>query len=192
MQKLSVMKYLLMGFLLCVLIAGGFAQEGRVSGSVNELNIQGDPVPLQFVNVYWSGTSHGTITNEEGEFSLSRTVSGNHALVFSFVGYANDTIPVPLDQTELRTIQVTESGHLTVVRRRYCDRKATPRRIRQSEVQHPSARRVGHVAFRTASQRDGCLGREEPAGALQIATRVQLAGLFCRRSSPGARIRRLD
>ena len=65
-----------------------------VQGNVSELNEQQEQVPLPFVNVYWSGTAHGTVTNENGNFTITRHGNGDHPLVFSFVGYANDTLLV--------------------------------------------------------------------------------------------------
>ena len=91
---------------------GLLAQDGIVSGTVNELNENRELVPLPFVNVYWSGTSHGTVTDEAGKFNISRHGSGDHPLVFSFVGFANDTILVRAGQSEASI--VLTSGQATV------------------------------------------------------------------------------
>jgi outer membrane receptor for ferrienterochelin and colicins len=98
------MKYLIISFLLLIAVPGLFAQDTEVSGIVNELSSAQEFVPLPFVNVYWSGTAHGTVTNEQGEFKLSRHGSGDHPLVFSFVGFANDTILVPANQNKVNMV----------------------------------------------------------------------------------------
>jgi len=49
--------------------------------------------PLPGVNIYWENTRQGTATDAEGNFSL-RQRTGQHMLVFSFVGYETQTIHV--------------------------------------------------------------------------------------------------
>lgn len=78
--------------------------QGQVTGRVSELNESRETVPLPFVNVYWSGTSHGTVTDRDGYFTLSRHGSEGHSLVFSFVGYTADTIWVPQDQNKVNLL----------------------------------------------------------------------------------------
>lgn len=43
--------------------------------------------PLPFVNIYLKGTTHGTTSNVEGNFSLSTNNSNEVELVFQYVGY---------------------------------------------------------------------------------------------------------
>lgn len=60
-----------------------------VSGTIMEAN--GTPIP--YVNVQLSGTNKGTITNEEGKYSLTvPNLSG--ALKFSVLGYETQTVPI--------------------------------------------------------------------------------------------------
>lgn len=59
-----------------------------VSGTV--VDQTGNPIPG--VNVYVSGTTTGTITDIMGKYSLS--VAPDQKLVFSFIGYTNQTIGV--------------------------------------------------------------------------------------------------
>ena len=49
--------------------------------------------PLIGVNVYWAGTTLGTVTDEQGIFSIENT-NALHMLVFSYAGYAPDTVHV--------------------------------------------------------------------------------------------------
>ena len=84
---------------------GTFITHGQtVSGNVSELNEQQEKVPLPFVNVYWSDTQHGTVTDENGDFTITRHGTGEHLLVFSFVGYANDSLAVKAGQTSVDMI----------------------------------------------------------------------------------------
>ena len=52
-----------------------------------------DSIPLPGVNVYWQGSQKGTVTDAKGRFSIA-TVKNTHYLVFSYVGYRNDTLHV--------------------------------------------------------------------------------------------------
>jgi TonB-linked SusC/RagA family outer membrane protein len=52
-----------------------------------------DGVPLPGVNVFIKGTTQGTITNMDGKYSLE-VPGGTTVLVFSFVGYEQQEIPV--------------------------------------------------------------------------------------------------
>lgn len=55
----------------------------QVIGVVSDAS--GDPVP--FVTVYIQGTSTGTVSNLEGEYSLN-VEDGAHVLIYKFIGYA--------------------------------------------------------------------------------------------------------
>ncbi|MCX7983940.1 MAG: TonB-dependent receptor [Bacteroidetes bacterium] len=51
----------------------------------------GDEIPLIGALVRWKGTSIGTTTNEEGQFSIPRTRETNQ-LIVSYIGYRSDTV----------------------------------------------------------------------------------------------------
>ncbi len=81
------MKYLLLAMTL--FIATITTAQESVSGTVSDSN--GAPIP--YVNVQLSGTNKGTITNEEGEYSLDvPNLFG--ALKFSILGYETQTTPI--------------------------------------------------------------------------------------------------
>ncbi len=62
-----------------------------ISGNIQEKNSKGETTPLVGANVYWAGTTQGTITDKKGNFSLS-AVHGKEKIVISYVGFTNDTI----------------------------------------------------------------------------------------------------
>ncbi|MDX1629925.1 MAG: SusC/RagA family TonB-linked outer membrane protein, partial [Fulvivirga sp.] len=66
-----------------------YAQDRTVSGKVTD-GSSGDPLPG--VNVVEKGTTNGTVTDIEGNYSLS--VPGDAVLVFSFVGYTSQQVNV--------------------------------------------------------------------------------------------------
>ena len=79
-------------------------QEGRtITGKVT--NTDGEPLPG--VTVAIKGTSRGTITDENGNYSLQNVSSGN-VLVFSFIGMRTGEVLVS-DQTIINFIMSEES-----------------------------------------------------------------------------------
>lgn len=68
---------------------GDATQQTSVSGKVTDEN--GEPLPG--VTVVIKGTNQGTVTNNQGEYSLNN-ISENTTLVFSFVGMKTLEIPV--------------------------------------------------------------------------------------------------
>ena len=67
----------------------GFAQN-VIEGTVYE-QVNGKKQPLQGVNVYWKIANVGTVTDEHGHYSIELHPTYK-CLVFSFVGYENDTV----------------------------------------------------------------------------------------------------
>ena len=85
------------------------AQNVTVSGSVK--NISGEPVPGTTVVV--NGTTHGTVTNANGDYSLEN-VSADATLKFSFIGMKTQEIPVD-GKTTINTVLEEETFGLEEV-----------------------------------------------------------------------------
>jgi hypothetical protein len=66
---------------------------GEITGVVYETGEDGSAIPLLGANIYWAGTSIGTTSNREGEFSINLE-KGAHYLVVSYVGYTGDTLHI--------------------------------------------------------------------------------------------------
>lgn len=92
------------------------AQERTVSGRVTSAE---DALPLPGVNVIVKGTSNGTVTDSDGQYTL--TTSGSDVtLVFSFIGFVSQEILVgdrtmvdlqlASDVTQLGEVVVTAAG----------------------------------------------------------------------------------
>lgn len=88
------------------------AQDRTVSGAV--LDEGGQPLPG--VNVLVKGTSNGSVTDAEGNFSLSG-VNDNTILVFSFIGYLSQEVAVGAQTNINVTMQpdITQLGEVVVV-----------------------------------------------------------------------------
>jgi outer membrane receptor for ferrienterochelin and colicins len=63
---------------------------GQISGYINE-ETDGSKSKLTGVNVYWHDRSSGTTSDANGFYKIESTSSSNK-LVFSYIGYVNDTI----------------------------------------------------------------------------------------------------
>lgn len=76
-------------FLLITLLIGSFAwaqNKGTVSGVLTDKDANNATLP--FANAVIKGTSIGTTTDENGNYSL-KVDAGNYTIVFSFLGYEN-------------------------------------------------------------------------------------------------------
>ena len=83
--KSGVLSLLLLGFALSVT----FAQQRTVTGNVTSE----DQGALPGVNIVVQGTTQGAVTDGQGNYSIS--VPGDDAiLVFSFIGYSSQAVPV--------------------------------------------------------------------------------------------------
>lgn len=82
------MKHLALLFLAALCLQTPHAQ--TLDGTVT------DPAgtPVEGANISWKGTAVGISTNQKGQFLIEKTNSTD-TLVVSFIGYKNDTIPIP-------------------------------------------------------------------------------------------------
>lgn len=84
-------KFLLLGFLsICVLIQTTQAQDRTVSGKVASSE---DGAPLPGVNVVLKGTTTGSVTDVDGNYSLKVPATGG-TLIFSFIGLVTQEIDI--------------------------------------------------------------------------------------------------
>ena len=72
-------------------------KQGYLSGHVFELDNNESLTPLTGVNVFYSGTKSGTVTDTSGFFSIP-LVENNYILIFSYVGYNTDTFKIKPNQ----------------------------------------------------------------------------------------------
>ncbi len=96
-------------FLLGVFAIGAFAQERVVSGKV----VDNSNLALPGVTVIVKGTTLGTVTNADGNFTLSVPASGN-TLVFSFVGMVPQELEIQ-GRTSFAVMMVEETFRLEEV-----------------------------------------------------------------------------
>ena len=75
------------------LLAPVLVQAQITSGTVHDATEGATPAPIPGANVFWLGTTQGTVTDAEGRFSLLQPSDASR-LVVSFVGYQTDTLKV--------------------------------------------------------------------------------------------------
>ncbi len=99
--------------IIIILITGlSFAQKATVSGKVQDPNY--DNPSLSYVSVAAKGTTIGTLTDDQGNYSLELS-PGDHTLVFSFIGYEAAEVPVSLRPNEKKVInQSLKSDHISI------------------------------------------------------------------------------
>jgi len=78
-------------------IASGFPDtlwSQNIRGSVYEMGEKHEKLPLTGVNIFWAGTTRGTVTDPDGNFSIEKTGIKEPKLVFSLLGYRKDTLVI--------------------------------------------------------------------------------------------------
>src|SRR5690349_16440956 len=93
--------------MLSLFVGTAWAQDKQVSGKVTAAE---DGSPLPGVNVLVQGTSKGTSTDVDGNYSIQLSPQEN-ILVFSFVGYKSTTVQVD----GRSTIDVPLEGDVTAL-----------------------------------------------------------------------------
>lgn len=106
----------------------------HIKGKVVETTPDGEELPLIGASVYWLGTSIGTATDADGQFSLESQERKNK-LVISYVGYENDTIDAR--NGEAIKVVLKLSGELDAV--------TVEKRRKSTEVSYLEARQVQKI-----------------------------------------------
>lgn len=81
-------------FAIVILLFGFTANAQSISGKVFDVENANEPLP--FADVYLKGTSIGTTTDFDGNYTL-RMDPGTYTLVISFIGYETIEVPVTLE-----------------------------------------------------------------------------------------------
>lgn len=79
--------------LLSTLLIPLYTKAQQVSGMVMSMDAKADE-GLPGVNIYWLGSTDGTVSDIDGNFTIKRKDPQQHQLVFSYVGFQNDTMEV--------------------------------------------------------------------------------------------------
>jgi len=103
-------KLLVLSFLLPFFTAVTAYSQYSVSGTIMDSSTR---EPLVKASVFCQNTTLGTVTNKQGEFSLSMN-AGGYDLIFSYTGYQTQTIRVTAE-TRLEILMVKEDKSMSEV-----------------------------------------------------------------------------
>lgn len=99
--------FIVTGFMIPVLSFGQMVT-GQVKGKMEEQSVY-----LPGVNIYWAGSDIGTASDQDGQFRIFKPPHLDQ-LVFSFVGYQNDTVRVTETDVPLE-VMLSDIGQMEAV-----------------------------------------------------------------------------
>jgi outer membrane cobalamin receptor len=114
----TILKFLL---ILCLTYNASAQKAGYISGKVLEIDSHGHIEPLEFVNVYYVDSQEGLITGSDGSFSIRNPLpEDGDKLVFSYMGYKQDTIIVKKEMPEIELVMKSalDLQEVTLVKRK--------------------------------------------------------------------------
>lgn len=160
-------KVFLLGLFILMIPLTIMAQNIKVTGKVLDVT---NNEPLIGVNVVQSGTTNGTITDLDGNYSLE--VPSNSSIQFSYIGYITQTIAV--------------DGKTTII----CSMTSDDKEIEQVVVVGYGTQRKEAVTGSVASVK-GDVMREMPGSNITQSLQGRIAGVDMQQSStkPGATMR---
>ncbi|MAX71059.1 MAG: TonB-dependent receptor [Flavobacteriaceae bacterium] len=80
------------------------AQTGSIAGKLTDKDFNDEPLP--FANILIKGTTKGTTSDMDGLYQFQDLEAGTYTLVFSFVGYETQEIPVTVTAGKVTTVNV--------------------------------------------------------------------------------------
>ena len=80
---------------------GAKKQTNNFKGKINGKVLSEDNLPLEFasvtlINKRWDKVIEGTITDSKGKYNFSEVRTGKYLIIFSYIGFINDSIEVEL------------------------------------------------------------------------------------------------
>ena len=76
------MQYMVRFYLFLFFVLFGFNSEAQITGTIYDKN--GEVLP--FVTIYKEGTSKGTVSNLDGDYSLQLD-DGEHVIIYKYIGF---------------------------------------------------------------------------------------------------------
>jgi len=166
---------LLLLMLLSIATTSAMAQSNVTGGAqrvtAGKIISSEDNAPMPGVNVVVKGTNNGTVTDSDGSFRIT-TTSPDDVLIFSFVGYASQEVPVgdrtsldvvlALDAKQLNEVVVTALGiEKDAAKLGYSQQKVQGSDLIKAREPNPMNSLVGKVAGLTVGASSELLGRPQ-------------------------------
>ncbi|MBI5218290.1 MAG: TonB-dependent receptor [Bacteroidia bacterium] len=95
----AIYKLLIAAILQLTVSVAAYSQ--TVLGTIYEANENNEKVFLPGVNIYWQGTTTGTVSDANGRFILSKKGINTTKLIVSLLGYKTDTIDLKKELTKI-------------------------------------------------------------------------------------------
>ena len=89
---MKTINIIILGSFIFLTVTNSFSQE-KVDGMIMEANESNKHIGLSGANIYWLNSQIGTMTNEEGLFSIPYSKDYNK-LVISYIGFKSDTLVI--------------------------------------------------------------------------------------------------
>lgn len=104
--------YILLSVILVISVSAFGQRNGRITGKLIDAS---NNEPLSYANVALAGTSIGSITDEEGMFTLSGIPAGEHTLAMRYVGYNTKEINVTVTAGETTDVGTQEMEFASIM-----------------------------------------------------------------------------
>ena len=101
---------------LCLLGLNSIHSQQKVEGIIKEADAESKHSSLSGANVYWLNSPIGTITNENGLFSIPYHAKYNK-LVISYIGYQSDTLTIDEPKMISHSLQPANKLNEVVVKK---------------------------------------------------------------------------
>ncbi|SHG57670.1 TonB-dependent receptor [Winogradskyella jejuensis] len=110
-------------FFCALLVSSTILSQETLNGIVLE-SVENKELPLPGANVYWLNTTIGTMTDEDGKFSIPYE-SSYSKLVISYVGFKTDTLTITSNNAIRHVLQSTSSlDEVTITSRKLATAKS--------------------------------------------------------------------
>ena len=103
-------------FVLLITLFSYAQDTGSVKGILTDKEYNNEP--LAFANILIKGTTKGTTSDFDGLYVFNDLEAGNHTLIFTFVGYETQEIPVTViagKVTEINVVMIASAASLSEV-----------------------------------------------------------------------------
>ena len=100
---------IVIALMTCVFHQSYGQKQGILKGVVTD-ELTGSTLP--FSTIIIAGTNNGTVTNLDGEYTLTNVPTGKSTIVFSFISYKTDSIELVFSEgeTKILDLQLSEGG----------------------------------------------------------------------------------
>jgi iron complex outermembrane recepter protein len=105
-SQIHIFMHLFIKAMLLLVLTPIYSQNA-ISGTISDSNTN---EPLSYVNIFLPKLEKGTVSDENGHFSIDNLPSGNHEILFSFIGFETQSKTIKIPFSENLNISLTPSA----------------------------------------------------------------------------------